>query len=80
MINRKPALDDVEYCVLHLDAGIISAQIEKRGQEHEQDYVGDLSRIEKERDGYWEIAEKGNGGWRQIRCSQELSNILGGRI
>lgn len=67
-----------QHCyLLHLDAAIISNQIHERGRESEKVYVGNLARIEEERDGYWKDA---GPAWKQVTSHEKLASLIEAHI
>ena len=73
-------LRDVEYFVLHLDAQVISDQIEHRGRPTEYKYIGNIARIESERDFFWYIACRSQNNWQQVKSHNDFKQRLDARI
>lgn len=63
--------------LLHLDAETISCQIKERDRPHERCYVGNISKIVKERDGYFAGA---CGRWTKVTSHEELASLIKKRI
>jgi hypothetical protein len=72
----KAQMQNQSLFLLHLDAETISRQIKARGRVHERCFIGNIPKIEKERDGYF----SGARGWTKVTSHEELAFLIERRI
>jgi len=70
-------VDNTKFYVVHLEPQIISNQIKTRGRPHESHYIGNLSLIEREQDGY---VSQASHKWEKVTSHQALHAALSARF